>query len=227
MRNEWRLVLDGNTIVSGALNTTAMQLEVEIAIDTAGSEMKAQEIAHCIREWERSDRIGYLLYPHITLVTTLNNCAFGRAPKNLGKGKGTFDAGAAQGKGQQQQLGAEQQQADGWRYDREGMIQTQNEANKGGGKGTPAAPGKGTFDPWAGQRLGQGQAQQGQSSASNDNLAEARRAEQQGAGWLAPAERQLQNQVAPGKEAAAVREAAMEQYNYAKTPSTAPAPMPG
>jgi hypothetical protein len=194
MRNEWRLVVDGNTIASGALNTTNMQLEIEVAIDIAGSEMKAQEIAHCIREWERSDRIGYLLYPHITLVTTLSNCVFGRAPKNLGKGQPpTVQAAAAQGKGV---------------FD----AVTQ-------GKGAPAAQGKGTFDPWAGQQLGQGQAQQGRSSgsASNDNLAEARRAEQQGAGWPAPAERQLQNQVAPGKEAAAVREAAMEPYNYANS----------
>ena len=86
IKNQWRLLLDGKTIVAGTLNQTQMQLDVEIAEDVAGDQNKAREIAHCIREWERSDRIGYLLFPQITMTPSLRDCDYGRAPGNLGKG---------------------------------------------------------------------------------------------------------------------------------------------
>jgi hypothetical protein len=204
IRQQWRLLLDNKTIVAGSVNTTLMQLEIEIAVDAVeGNQNKAQEIAHCIREWERTDRTGYLLYPKISLVASLSNCDYGRAPKNLGKGKG--DGGFGQPPPQQQGNG-QGGKGDGGL----GQVQPQQQQGKGNGLGPGAA------DPWQRQAVATSSSNQ---QGSNEMVSEQRRAEQE-VGWMAPAARQAAAAAGGVSEALEPR----QSYNYATNPITAPLP---
>jgi hypothetical protein len=220
IKNQWRLLLDGRTIVAGTLNQTQMQLDVEIAEDVAGDQNKAREIAHCIREWERTDRIGYLLFPQITVSPSLRDCDYGRAPKNMGKGgygNGQQQQGG-NGNGQQGGKGNGQQLQTGIGQYGSGQLQ-----QSGNGLG-PSAP-----DPWSsyGKAASSSSGQlQANNLAEQQRLAEEQRREEQGgarAAWLAPIARKEEVSEANPQQ----QPQSGAEQSYASRTSTGPAPLPG
>jgi len=154
--HQFALMADGFNMAAGRINFDKMEYEIFISKKAASSEQVAQQLAHQIRAFDSSDRVGYLLPLNIELVEHLDNNDWGRRPRGqqgAGSAPGPFGQPVVgQQQQQQQQMGqpgkmaprqldAEQQQADGWRYDREGMIQSKSETNKGGSKGSQP-------DPW-------------------------------------------------------------------------------
>ena len=71
MQGQWRILVDGVNVVAGVLDINNLQYKIEIAHNPIGGERVAQNVAHAIREFERTDRVGYMYHPHISLVLSM------------------------------------------------------------------------------------------------------------------------------------------------------------
>jgi hypothetical protein len=105
--NQFSLIADNFNMVAGRVNFEEMEYEISILKKAASSEQVAQQLAHQIRAFDSSDRVGFLLPISIEIVADLDNNDWGRRPRGLqGAVAGTAPSPLGQPIiGQQQQLG--------------------------------------------------------------------------------------------------------------------------
>ena len=79
-RNQWKIFADGQLVVAGEIDMTKQVYIITLAANSLNG--KHQELGHAIREWEKSDRVGYMLAVVINITPTLVGYEeWGRAPR--------------------------------------------------------------------------------------------------------------------------------------------------
>jgi len=104
--NQFSLIADSFNMVAGRINFEKMEYEIFISKKAASSEQVAQQLAHQIRAFDSSDRVGFLLPISIELVADLDNNDWGRRPR----GQQGAVMGTAPGPLGQPIIGQQQQQ---------------------------------------------------------------------------------------------------------------------
>ena len=79
--NSWRIIADSLVVVKGKIDLE--QMRYEITLSESACNQQIQNLGVAIREWERADRIGYMLPVWTNTCADLSNCDCGRAPRHL------------------------------------------------------------------------------------------------------------------------------------------------
>ena len=90
----WKIIVDDYIICKCEVNTAEMKYDLTLSESACGGH--TQTLGHDIREWELSDRTGYLLPVQMNTCASLDDCEWGRPPKGSynGKGQGKGSGGA-------------------------------------------------------------------------------------------------------------------------------------